>query len=70
MLVLTRKVNESIIISGNIKVTVVKIDGGKIRLGIEAPPDVEVLRSELIREQFPTARDYEEAEAVFAMANR
>jgi carbon storage regulator len=68
MLVLTRKVGESIIINGNIKVTVTKVDGGKVRLGIEAPPDVKVLRSELIRDEFPTALDYQEAEAAFAVA--
>ena len=47
MLVLSRKENESIVIDGRIKVTVVEIKGGKIRLGIEAPQDVPVLRSEL-----------------------
>ncbi|MBX9680951.1 MAG: carbon storage regulator CsrA [Gemmataceae bacterium] len=47
MLVLSRKVNESIIIDGGIKVTVVKIDGNKIRLAFEAPPEVSILREEL-----------------------
>jgi carbon storage regulator len=48
MLVLSRKENESIVIDGRIKITVVKIGGDKIRLGIEAPQDVPILRSELI----------------------
>ena len=48
MLVLTRKENESIVIDGNIKVTVVRISGDKIRLGIEAPKDVAVWREELL----------------------
>ena len=37
MLVLSRKVNEKIVIDGGIVVTVVKIEGGQVRLGIEAP---------------------------------
>ncbi len=47
MLVLTRKDQESIRIGHDIIVQVVGIQGGKIRLGITAPPDVPVLRSEL-----------------------
>jgi carbon storage regulator len=47
MLVLSRKINESIIIAGGIKVTVVKIDGNKVRLAFEAPPEVSILREEL-----------------------
>ena len=48
MLVLTRKENESIVIDGNIKVTILEIQGGRIRLGIEAPQDVPIVRSELL----------------------
>jgi carbon storage regulator len=48
MLVLTRKENESILIGGQIKVTVLGIRGGQIRLGIEAPKEVAICRSELI----------------------
>jgi carbon storage regulator len=47
MLVLSRKRNESIIIDGNIVVTVVDIRGDKVRLGIEAPKDVPIHRSEV-----------------------
>ena len=47
MLVLSRKRNESIIIDGNIVVTVVDIRGDKVRLGIEAPREVPVHRSEV-----------------------
>jgi carbon storage regulator len=47
MLVLSRKLSESIVIDGHIKVTVVEIRGDKIRLGIEAPRDVAVWREEL-----------------------
>jgi len=47
MLVLTRKVGENIIIGDNIRVTIVSIDGGKVRIGIEAPRDVTVDRQEI-----------------------
>jgi carbon storage regulator len=49
MLVLTRKVNETIVIDGCIKVTVTAIAGNKVRIGIEAPPDVRVDREEVFR---------------------
>ena len=47
MLVLSRKKNESIVISGNITVVVVKIRDDKVRLGIEAPKEVPVHRREV-----------------------
>lgn len=47
MLILTRKINESVLISGGIRITVVKIESGIVKLGIEAPPDVKILREEL-----------------------
>jgi carbon storage regulator len=49
MLVLTRKVGESIVIGGGIRVTVTALDGNKVRLGIEAPPEVRVDREEVAR---------------------
>jgi carbon storage regulator len=48
MLVLTRRVGESIRIGDDITVTLVQIGPGKVRLGIEAAPDVVILREELI----------------------
>lgn len=47
MLVLSRKKNESIVIDGSITITVVEIRGDKIRLGIEAPREVPIHRSEV-----------------------
>jgi len=47
MLVLTRKLGERIVIGDDIVVTVVAIGPGRVRLGIEAPPTVPVLRDEL-----------------------
>jgi len=48
MLVLSRKLNEKIVIDGGIVVTVVKIDRNQIRLGIEAPSHVRVFREEIV----------------------
>ena len=48
MLVLSRKLGEKIFIGDNICITVVDIDRGKIRLGIEAPRDVSIYRQELL----------------------
>ena len=47
MLVLSRKLGEKIYINDNICITVVDIDRGKIRLGIEAPADVSIAREEV-----------------------
>lgn len=47
MLVLSRKKNESIIINGNIRITVIAIRGNHVRLGIEAPEAIGVFREEL-----------------------
>ena len=47
MLVLSRKMNEAIVIGENIVVTVIDIRGDKIRLGIEAPKHVSVHRREV-----------------------
>jgi len=47
MLVLTRKLDEQILIGNDIKITLIRVRGNTVRLGIEAPRDVRVVRSEL-----------------------
>ena len=47
MLVLSRKANEQILIGDDIKITLVRIRGGSVRIGIDAPREVRVVRSEL-----------------------
>ncbi len=47
MLVLSRKENERIRLGDSIVLTIVRVSGDKVRLGIQAPPDVLVLRDEL-----------------------
>lgn len=48
MLILQRKAGESLVIGGDITVSVVSVDGMRVRLAITAPDDVQILRSELI----------------------
>ncbi|BBP43322.1 carbon storage regulator CsrA [Thiosulfativibrio zosterae] len=48
MLVLTRKVGESLIIGDNVVITVVSQKGGQVRLGIEAPASVSIQREEIV----------------------
>ena len=48
MLILTRKVDQGIIISGNIWVRVLGVDRDRVKIGIDAPLDVTVLRQELL----------------------
>jgi carbon storage regulator len=47
MLVLSRKEHERLVIDGNIVVTIVRISGGAVRIGIEAPSDIQIQREEL-----------------------
>lgn len=48
MLVLSRKLGEKIVIGDNISITIIDIDRGKVRLGIDAPRSVPVYRQELL----------------------
>lgn len=47
MLVLSRKIGQRILIGDRIAVTVVRVGSGGVRLGIEAPPELPVVREEL-----------------------
>ena len=49
MLVLGRRPGDSIVIDGGIRVVVLACDRGGVRLGIEAPPEVTILRGEIVR---------------------
>ena len=48
MLTLQRRIGESLMIGEEIRVSVVSIEGGRVRLAISAPPEVSILRSELL----------------------
>lgn len=51
MLVLSRKVNEQIIVNDNIVITVVDVGQGKVRIGIDAPRDIPIDRREVYDEK-------------------
>ena len=57
MLVLSRKISESIVIDGRITVKVIRLDGEVVKLGIEAPADVPVHRQEVYEEIQRTNRE-------------
>lgn len=50
MLILSRKINESIVIDGRIRVKIVRLEGDLVKVGIEAPMDVPVHRQEVYEE--------------------
>ena len=57
MLVLSRKVGERILLGEKIKITVVRVSGGGVRLGIEAPADVAVIREEVAQGEVPPSSE-------------
>jgi carbon storage regulator len=62
MLVLTRKSGESIVIGDDIEVTVLSSNGTKVRLGIQAPADVPVHRTEIFLQIQTQGRESDSAE--------
>ncbi len=56
MLVLTRKLEESLLLGGEIRITVLGVNGDKVRLGIDAPRTVKVLRGETVDQTRDTNR--------------
>ncbi len=49
MLVLRRKVGESIILDGVISISVLAVEGERVKIGINAPPDISIVREELLK---------------------
>ncbi|MCA9161868.1 MAG: carbon storage regulator [Pirellulaceae bacterium] len=67
MLVLSRKVNERVLIGDQIAVTIVRIANNVVRIGIEAPPEMAVIREELAvdGEMAPVAKSTPASETPF-----
>ena len=57
MLILTRKQNESIIIDDDIKITILGTKGQDVKIGIEAPRDVEIWREEVYQRMENTSNE-------------
>jgi len=49
MLVITLKENETVLVGDNVRIMVVEIHGKQVRLGIEAPPEVLILRERIVK---------------------
>ena len=63
MLVLRRKVEESIVLGGVIKVSVLAVEGERVKLGISAPPDIIIVREELLRNGVEQGQDEQKSSA-------
>lgn len=61
MLVLTRGIDEGILIGDEIRITVVRVSGGVVRIGIEAPPDATIMRGELLSQYHPPDEEVDSA---------
>ena len=57
MLVLTRKINQSISLGENIRVTILDVEGDRVSIGIDAPREVRIFRSELIDDTMKQNRE-------------
>lgn len=74
MLVLSRRTNETLVIDNNIRFTVLSVHGNQVRIGIEAPEEVIILREEIIhngsRPTAPPKTQADSAEGTSPPANQ
>jgi carbon storage regulator len=68
MLVLTRKLMEKLYIGNDVCVTIVRLEGGQVRLGIDAPREVSVVRAELLTPRETIREDAEDGSTPAPMA--
>jgi len=52
MLVLKRAIGQVIIINGDIRILILNIENGKVKVGIEAPDEVDIVREELLSQEY------------------
>jgi carbon storage regulator len=64
VLVVSRKMGERILIGDKIAITVVKVSSGSVRIGVEAPPELAVMREELAEELRKAEREALESSAL------
>ncbi|MDR2358028.1 MAG: carbon storage regulator CsrA [Oscillospiraceae bacterium] len=64
MLVLSRRLNETVVIGDDVRITLLGIDGDKIKLGIDAPRSVKVFREEILEATRTTNRQALDAPVV------
>ncbi|MDR1590353.1 MAG: carbon storage regulator CsrA [Oscillospiraceae bacterium] len=64
MLVLSRRLNETIVIGGDVRITLLGIEGDKIKLGIDAPKSIKVFREEILEATRTTNRQALDAPVV------
>ncbi|MFA5524914.1 MAG: carbon storage regulator CsrA [Tissierellales bacterium] len=64
MLILTRKINESIVINDNIEIIITGIEDGKVKLGIKAPKDIEIHRKEIYENIMAENKDAAQSKAI------
>ena len=57
MLVLTRKAGEGIKLDENVTINILSVEGDRIRIGIQAPKDMRIIRCELVEETISTNRE-------------
>jgi Carbon storage regulator (could also regulate swarming and quorum sensing) len=62
MLVISRKTGEALVVSDNIKITIVSIGNDKVSIGIEAPKEIKIVRQELLETIEANMASAEEAE--------
>lgn len=70
MLVLSRKRMESLVIGSDVRITILKVDRNQVRLGIEAPGHVSIVRAELLETREATEPHHAEGSAVLEVASR
>ena len=68
MLVLTRRNNEAIILGSDVRVTILEIDGDRVKIGIDAPQAMKILRAELLAEVRDVNREAIQANLGFMKA--
>ncbi len=64
MLVLTRKAGEGIKLNENVTISILSVEGDRVRIGIKAPQDMRIFRCELLEETISTNREAASAPVV------